>query len=308
LDPLVTAPRLVIAVTMCAAIGAGTAADRPRMNPPLTLGGYRVLAADFHTHSSLWSDATITPWGLVLEAQRQGLDAIAITGHNQVLDSKWGQAFAQMIDGPIVLTGEEMPNRRHHLIAVGIHTTVDSHLSAVSQIDEVHRQGGIAIAAHPGPEFWPAFDQAVMTRLDGAEICHPVIHTIDDAQQHLEQFAARGTVAAIGSSDFHGLGPMGLCRTFVFARDNTAAAILEAVRARRTVVYGRNDKAYGDPALVQLAEADGRLRAAARPPQANGWLDWVSRIAGLTGLLGLIGTARKPDGAPSQSAQGSSVT
>ena len=57
------------------------------------LGGFQVLAADFHVHSSLWRASGVTPWGLVLEAERQGLDALAVTGHNQVLDSKIARAF-----------------------------------------------------------------------------------------------------------------------------------------------------------------------------------------------------------------------
>ena len=69
-------------------VAMGTALDRVPPREPITLGGYDVLAADFHTHSSTWSDAATTPWGLVLEAKRQGLDAIAITGHNQTLDAK----------------------------------------------------------------------------------------------------------------------------------------------------------------------------------------------------------------------------
>ena len=80
--------RVLSVAALTLAIAAGTLADRPRRHPPLTIGGYRVLAADFHTHSSMWSDGALTPWGLVLEAERQGLDAIAVTGHNEVLDGQ----------------------------------------------------------------------------------------------------------------------------------------------------------------------------------------------------------------------------
>ena len=114
-----------------------------------------------------------------------------------------------------VLVGEEIPEIPHHVIAVGITETVDSALDVGAQIDEIHRQGGIAIAAHPGPMFWKGFEP-VMDRLDGAEICHPAIYAIDEAQAIFEQFSQRTSAAAIGSSDFHGLGRLGLCRTFVF--------------------------------------------------------------------------------------------
>jgi PHP domain-containing protein len=266
-------------------IAAGTLADRPRRREPLTIGGYRVLAADFHAHSSMFSDAALTPWGLVLEAERQDLDAIAITGHNQTLDGKVARWFARTFGGPIVIAGQEIlsdPNH-YHLVALGIEARVDFDQPAASAIDAVHRQGGVAIAVHPVRETWAAFDAAAMQRLDAAEICHPLVYAVEDGQQQLEQFAARGSVAAVGSSDFHGTGRLGLCRTFVFAREASVAGILDALRARRTVVFGRGGKAYGDPELVRLAAGDARLRDAALPARAGG-LDWISRIAGVLGL------------------------
>ena len=281
-------PRLAAAALLTVAIAAGTAADRPRRNPPVTIDGYRVLAVDFHTHSSTWSDGALTPWGLVLEAERQGLDAIAITGHDQTSDGQLGHWFSRMIGGPIILRGEEIIAPKYHLIAAGISETISFRQSAVSAIDEVHRQGGIAIAAHPGPDWWAGYDDEAMRSLDGAEICHPTIYAVSEAQADYERFAARAPVAAIGSSDFHGLGMMGLCRTYVFARDSSEQAIIDAVRAHRTVVYGLDGKAYGDQALAQLA-AEHRLMDTTLLRSRGGMLDWLSRIAGLAGLAAVFG-------------------
>ena len=295
-----SSPRLVLFAVLMLAITAGTLADRPRPRPPIVIGGYRVLAVEFHTHSSMWSDGALTPWGLVLEAERQGLDAIAITGHNQVRDGRMGRWFSRLVGGPTVLPGEEIlsDGNAYHLIAAGIHRMVSFQQSAARAIDDIHRQGGIAIAAHPFPGS-AGYDQAAMQRLDGAEICHPMIYAVESGQRDLEHFAARAPVAAIGSSDFHGIGTMGFCRTYVFVGDplassgsprassiddTSAQAILDAVRAHRTVVYGRDGQAYGDPALVRLADDDGRLRAAAPSNSRGGWVDWLSRIGGVLGL------------------------
>jgi hypothetical protein len=287
--------RLAAWTLLIAVLGIGGVIDRPVARPPLTIGGYRVLAADFHTHSSTWSDGALTPFGLVLEAKRQGLDAIAITGHNEVIDGKVGHWFSRLIGGPTVLVGEEIlheppsaPN--YHLIAAGISERVSFRQSAASAIDEIHRQGGIAIAAHPRTEFWPAYDAAAMQRLDGAEICHPMIYSLPDVQRELIEFAARGRVAAIGSSDFHGIGPMGMCRTFVFARDASEQAIIEAIRAHRTIVYGLPERPFGDPELVKLVEHDTRLRDRAVPDWRGGALDWINRIAALLALAAIAAT------------------
>jgi PHP-associated len=286
-------PALISAALLALATAAGTWADRPLARPPVMIAGYRVLAVDFHTHSSTWSDGALTPWGLVLEAERHGLDAIAITGHNQVSDGQLGRWFARRVGGPIVLAGEEIVNPKYHMIAAGIEEKVSFLQSASSAIDAIHRQGGIAIAAHPMKEFWAGWDDGAMRRLDGAEICHPLIFSREGGQRDFEQFAARAPVAAIGSSDYHGLGEMGLCRTYVFARENSARGILEAVRAHRTVVYGRDGQAYGDPTLVQLAASDGRLRAIGPSNSRGGPLDWLSRIGGVLGLAGLVAFTRR---------------
>ena len=273
---------------LTAGIVLGTISDRPRPHDVVMLGGYRVLAADFHTHSSTWSDGSLTPWGLVVDARYQGLDAIAITGHRQTQDARWGRWFSEKIGGPIVLVGEEIPEIPHHVIAVGIDTTVDSALPIAEQIDEIHRQGGIAIAAHPGEMFWKGF-APVMDRLDGTEICHPYSQAFPDAHPEIEEFARRADAAAIGSSDFHGPGRLGLCRTFVFVREATAAGVLEAIRARRTVVYGGPDaKAYGDPELIRMAEEDGRLRKMASTEYPMSLLARLSQILGIVGIAALI--------------------
>jgi predicted metal-dependent phosphoesterase TrpH len=280
---------------IAAGILIGTIGDRPRAHETVMLGGYRVLAADFHTHSSTWSDGSMTPWGMVIEAWYQGLDAIAITGHRQTQDARWGRWFSEKIGGPIVLVGEEIPEIPQHVIAVGIHTTVDSALPVGEQIDEIHRQGGIAIAAHPGKFFWPGFEP-VMDRLDGTEVCHPYSFAYPDAHREIEEFARRADAAAIGSSDFHGPGRLGMCRTFVFVREATAAGVLEAIRAKRTVVYGGPElKAYGDPELVRVADADGRLRTMASTEYPMSALDRLSQILGIGGFAFLVITSpRRP--------------
>jgi len=279
---LSAAPFAVLAVGVL----AGSLADRPRALSPIEIGGYRVLAVDFHIHSSTWSDGALTPWGLVLEAERQELDAIAITAHNQVSDAKVARWFSRRIGGPTILVGQEIVAPYHHVIAVGIDRVVDWRLDVADQVDEVHRQGGIAIAAHPLPSFWPAFDGRAMQRLDGAEICHPLVFMLANGQQNLERFAARGSLAAIGSSDYHGPGPMGICRTYVFVSSEGEAGILDAVRAHRTVVFGLDGKAYGDPALVSLAKADSRLARSTAPMPP--WLKIVSQLCGVFGLAGVM--------------------
>jgi PHP domain-containing protein len=282
--------RLASLVLLIAATAAGTLRDRARTEPPLVLGGYRVLAADFHVHSGVFSTGALAPWDLVLEARRQGLDAFAITPHNQVWTARIGRWASAALGGPRVLVGEEIRAPAYHLIGVGLHRRVSWDQPARDAIDDVHAQGGVAIAAHPTRAYSAGFDEAAVAKLDGAEVLHPVAYLRAGAREDMERLASRRRMTAVGSSDYHGLGRLGLCRTYVFARDDSEEAILDALRAGRTVVRDRDGRTYGDPSLARLAEDDGRLWAraadAASPP--HGALFQTARLLGLAALLAVF--------------------
>jgi hypothetical protein len=96
---------------------------------------------------------------------------------------------------------------------------------------------------------------------------------------------------AIGDTDYH-LGPlspyggeMGLCRTHVFVREQTERDILDALHDGRTVVYDR-EHTYGDPAMIQLAAEDGRLRKLGLTGRERHFTTFLSAILGVLGLLG----------------------
>jgi hypothetical protein len=280
--------RWLAAVLIAVSLLAGTVSDTVRKNPPLMLGGYHVLAADFHVHPFPLSWSTLAPWDLVLEAQRQHLDAIAITGHNHVWVGKAGSWFSRQIGSPTILVGEEIVAPTYHLLAIGIDHTIDWQQPAATAIDEVHRQGGVAIAAHPLFKYWAAFDSNAMSKLDGSEVLHPLAYVRPPAYLQFQQFYARKRLTAIGDSDFHGLGPVGMCRTFVFARDNSPSAIVDALRAGHTVVYDRDGHSYGDPDLIRLASQDSRFAELISPDPPPSFLVILSRFSGLAGLFILI--------------------
>jgi hypothetical protein len=282
--------RLWILAAFAIALVAGTVADRPQDREPLVIGDYRVLSADLHIHSAAGSGGIMTPWGLVGEARRQDLDVIAVTDHNLAWGGRVARAFSRLVPGPIVLAGEEVTSQSQDLIAVGIESTISPSLPLREQIAEVHRQGGVAIAAHPVAVFHHAYrDSGAADLIDGTEVCHPVMYERAGAGEELIDFAERTPAAPIGSTDFHASGRLGVCRTFIFARDATERDVLQALRERHTVVYASNGRAFGDPELIRLADRLGLRETAARYTRARGdLLDWISRLAAGAGLAGLV--------------------
>lgn len=280
--------RTVAVLTLAvAAIAAGTAVDRPTPSAARVVGGYHVLAGDFHVHSfpSTWS--SLSPIDTVLEAKHRGLDVIAMTPHDSIWAGRLGAWFSRRFGGPLVIVGEEITARRYHLIGLGLTETIPYGLPMAEAIAAVHGQGGLAIVAHPYEMDWLPDDAPELRALDGAEIVRPESLVSDEAVTRLEAFFARGSFTAIGSSDFHGLGPLGFARTWVFAREPTAAGVMDALREGRTVTYGRH-RAYGDPGLIALAEQHGGLPHDVPPVPLPGALAWLSRIGILAALASVL--------------------
>ena len=282
----------VIGGLFAVSLGSGTIADDRVPSVARQVGEYQLLTADFHVHSFPFSWATLSSWDTVIEAGYQGLDVIAMTPHNHTWVAAIGRSFAGRFGGPLVLAGEEIVAASYHLIAVGVSETIPPNLPAADAIAAVHRQGGVAIAAHPYPNSWPAWEP-VLGMLDGAEIVRPEAIDGPVFREALQEFARKGTFAAIGSSDHHGPGPIGYARTYVFARERTAEGVIDAIRNRRTVAFDR-DRFYGDPALIELAWPGGHSPAGAANPRripdwpAPGFLRWLSRVSAAVGLIAAI--------------------
>jgi hypothetical protein len=271
------------------------------------LGGYDVLAADFHIHSFPFSWALLSPLETLIEAQRQGLDVIALTPHNHTWVAKLGQWFSRTTGAPLVIVGEEIHSTRYHVLAVGITNTVEWRQPAARAIDEIHRQGGIAIAAHPFGGYTSGYDADALRKLDAAEVVHPAAFWDEAYAAQLRAFLERNRLTAIGHSDYHlgplapELGAMGICRTFVFARERTERGVLDALREGHTVVYDR-EHVYGDPALVKLAAEDGRLPKLALAGRPRGRLGLLSGVIGLIGLIAFVISAAEYSPPPAVSA------
>lgn len=284
----------------CLALGLffGAASDAHPERPVVERGGWRVLQADFHMHSR-YSDGFLSPPELVMQASRRGLDVIAVTEHNMLFPARLARWWSELTGGPTVLLGEEVTTRDWHLHAIGIDERVSPMQTLREAIADIHRQGGLAIAAHPVRRFWKAF-VPVITELDGAELMHPIAMRPNQSSRgdwsgaHLAEFfalaEARGKrLTAIGSSDYHFGSALGRPRTFVLAKSAATVDVMDALRAGRTVVRVADGTLRGDPAAVALLEADPVMAVDADYGNAlTGWADVLGRALGLLGLAGLL--------------------
>jgi len=246
----------------------GTLSDTLPERASVHVGGFEVLVGDFHVHAFV-GDGAIAPWMLQRHAARLGLDVIAVTNHNQTLASRLGRAAARRSSGPIVMTGAEVTGRDFHLVAVGIEHPVEWR-QVRRAIEQVHAQGGVAIAAHPLRGFAKGYDDAALAALDGLEAAHPDRldpRLLPQFEEFFERTLAHNPdVAAIGSSDFHTNAPMGLCRTYLLVRERSEAGVLDAIRDGRTAGHCADGPLRGRPDIVRMLTP---VRDALAPPAAS---------------------------------------
>jgi hypothetical protein len=293
----------IAAVLFAVGVVSGTLLDPVPPRVQATRAGYRVLESDFHAHTR-FSDGLLGAFDLVLQGKRRGLDVLAVTEHNNTVPGRLGRWFSPFIGGPTILVGEEVTTNKYHIHGIGLTRRLDASLPLDQVLDEIHRQGAVAIAAHPVKRFWPSLVPA-RARFDGAEVMHPMAYGSRSGAWSWEQMRdyyldarrAGQPLTAIGSSDYHGFSILGICRTLVFARGDDERSVLDALKAGRTVVYDLEGKAYGDEELIRALEREPYVM---RPQDygyaGSGVLDRVGRTLGWLGLVGLLLFRREKKG------------
>jgi len=132
------------------------------------------IAVDTHLHT-IYSDSVADIEKLLLKSDKKGLGAIAITDHNNFEGVRRARNIADDLKARglikkdfFVIAGEEISTTDGHIIALFTKTYIYQNMSVSETIAEIHRQGGLAIAAHPPRGV--GIKQASKQNFDGVEI------------------------------------------------------------------------------------------------------------------------------------------
>ena len=200
-----------------------------------------MLSVELHAHSSLSYDGRDPVELLLAQARAVGLDALAVTDHDEIDASIEAAALASEY-GLVGIPGMEVTSEAGHVLAFGISELVPEGLSYDDTLDHIHDQGGIAVVPHPfqssrhGVAAHITRDQ--LARADAIEVYNSRLFT-GRANRQAERFAADRDLPMTAGSDAH-IGEMvGQAVTEVGTDDRSVQGILDAIVDSRTSVVGR---------------------------------------------------------------------
>ncbi|MFH0949438.1 MAG: PHP domain-containing protein [Candidatus Aenigmatarchaeota archaeon] len=191
---------------------------------------------ELHCHTNfshgkkIFHDGLDDPKDMVRHASSIGLNAVAITDH----DTIEGALKAKRVEkkyGIEVIIGEEVSCKDGHILAYGIQELVRPGLGIDETLDNIHEQGGIAIASHP-------FDirgcglKELAGKCDAIEIFNAI--SIDRITNFkCRAFAEKKRMPFIAGSDAHHKSMMGYGMTVVNSNDN----VLKAIKKGRVEIF-----------------------------------------------------------------------
>jgi len=200
-----------------------------------------VLTVELHSHSALSHDGR-DPVDLLLEqAAAVGLDALAVTDHDEIQASI--EAAEKAVDhGLIGIVGMEVSSAAGHILAFGIEDLIPPGLSYDETLERIHEQGGIAVIPHPFQKsrhgVAPHITEDQLASADAIEVYNSRLFT-GRSNRQAERFAIERGLPMTAGSDAHISELIGQAITEVGADDRTPEAILGAIRHGRTSVIGQ---------------------------------------------------------------------
>ncbi len=211
---------------------------------------------ELHCHSWHSKGKKITWEGLMSPEQifrvlkRKGFAGVALTDHDTTEGWPDMRKAAKKHD-MIFIPGLEVSTKSGHVIGLGLNETVRKGMSVERTVEEIHAQGGIAVAPHPldlrsegvGDEF---------VKCDAAETFNSL------NLSRIENHVARGRILkagipAVGGSDAHCPGMLGLTVNHIDAND--VDEVLSRIKKGKVRIEGR----YA-PVPVVVSWARERMR------------------------------------------------
>ncbi|MFW6436900.1 MAG: CehA/McbA family metallohydrolase [Halococcoides sp.] len=199
-----------------------------------------MLSVELHAHSAASYDGRDDVSALLERASAIGLDALAVTDHDEFAASQDAVERAPAYD-LVGIPGMEVTSAAGHVLALGIDEAVPPELPFRATVDRIHDAGGIAVVPHPFQKtrsgVMANISRSDLARADAIEVYNSRLLT-GYANRRAESFAREHGLPAVAGSDAHVDRMVGQAITRVDA-EPTSRTILDAIAAGETEIDGR---------------------------------------------------------------------
>jgi len=220
-----------------------------------------VLSVELHAHSSASYDGRDSVDMLLERAAEVGLDALAVTDHDEV---SGGLEVAERAAeyGLVGIPGVEVSSAAGHVLGLNVTEGIDPGLPFAETVDRIRERGGIAVVPHPFQEMRSGvlanIEAEELLAADALEVYNSRLVT-GYSNRQARRFADRHDMPITAGSDAHVSDMVGRAVTVVDTDDRTADDICEAVAAGRATLQTRRT-----PWLVSFRQAVGNTRRRVR--------------------------------------------
>jgi predicted metal-dependent phosphoesterase TrpH len=216
-----------------------------------------VLSAELHCHSDLSFDGRDPVDLLLAQAEAVGLDALAVTDHDEI-DASLAAAERASEYGLVGITGSEVSSAAGHVLALGIGERVPAGLPFEETVSRIRDQGGIAIVPHPFQRsrsgVAPHITRDALASADAIETYNSRLLT-GRSNRRAERFAETSDLPMTAGSDAHIAEMVGQAVTEIDADERSVEGVLDAIRAGRTRVIGKRT-----PWRISFRQASGGVK------------------------------------------------
>jgi hypothetical protein len=197
---------------------------------------------DLHIHTSRHSpDSILDPHVLCRKAKEIGLDGIVITEHDWLWTAKELQQLRAEHPGLVILAGVEVSAFEGHFLAYGVTDPfrVPHGIKVQALCKEVHRQGGVVVAAHPFRWRQPFLEILAKQKpdLDGLELM--TNNMDDDCRRKAAEVREKLNITGLGSSDAHDEDVLGRCYTEFASPITSMEDLVAAIRSGKCSAHDR---------------------------------------------------------------------
>ncbi len=216
-----------------------------------------MLAVELHTHSALSYDGRDSVELLLEQAQAVGLDAIAVTDHDEISASLEAVELAPEYD-LVGIPGMEVSTADGHVLSLGLDELVPAGMAFEETVSHIRERGGLAVVPHPYQESRSGVLANITSEelliADAIEVYNSRLLT-GYSNRQARRFARNNGMPMTAGSDAHICEMVGQAVTWVDTEEPTVSGVLDAIRDGRTDIEGKRT-----PWRISFRQAAGGVR------------------------------------------------